>query len=119
MQVLWDSSWAWRLWCAFESAAFLHSRPPVEKTNIRIRPTILGVTLCATWFACFVGGFAFEAVFYTIPFNSSRFYLLLSISLASCGVVFWYTAHLAREYCRDIITMCQQIRHFRITMAQC
>ena len=56
MQVLWDSSWAWRLWCAFESAAFLHSRPPVEKTNIRIRPTILGVTLCATWFACFVGG---------------------------------------------------------------
>ena len=41
MLVLWDSSWAQRLWCIFELAAFLNSRPPGGRTNISIRPTML------------------------------------------------------------------------------
>ncbi|CAE7773743.1 unnamed protein product [Symbiodinium sp. CCMP2592] len=119
MLVLWDSSWARRLWCIFELSAFLHSRPRGGKTNIRIRPTMLGFTICAAWFAFLLGGFTFHAVFYRLSVHREGFYLLLSICMACCGLGFWYIAHLGREYCRDVSTMCQQIGHFRIAMAQC
>eukprot|EP00439_Symbiodinium_sp_Y106_P024145 s339_g2.t4 len=41
--VLWDPTYTRRLWCCFEIAAFLHSRPAGQKPQIRVRPTLLGV----------------------------------------------------------------------------
>eukprot|EP00439_Symbiodinium_sp_Y106_P014590 s3379_g2.t1 len=117
MMVLWDSSWARRLWCIFELAAFLHSRSPREKTHISIRPTMLGFAICASWFACVLGGFALHTVLFAL--SDGYGFHTYCIFMACCFVIFWYIAHLAREYCRDIHTMCKQIRHFSITRAEC
>ena len=47
MLVLWDETYMRRLWCVFELAAFLKSRPAGKKTKLLIRPTITG--------PCFIG----------------------------------------------------------------
>ncbi|CAE6953438.1 rpl22 [Symbiodinium sp. CCMP2592] len=40
--ILWDPSWSQRLWCVFELATFLHSRPDKQHAKLIIRPTALG-----------------------------------------------------------------------------
>ncbi|CAK9059962.1 unnamed protein product [Durusdinium trenchii] len=40
--VLWDPSYTRRLWCIFELAAFLHTRPTGKKFKLLVRPLILG-----------------------------------------------------------------------------
>ncbi|CAE7258352.1 unnamed protein product, partial [Symbiodinium sp. KB8] len=106
MLVLWDPTWARRLWCVYELAAFIRSRSPGEKPRVIIRPTLLGFTMFACWFACALGGFAFH-----FANNATG-------GLALCGLIFWYIAHLVREYCRDVTTMCQQIAHFSVATAE-
>ena len=119
MLVLWDPSWARRLWCVWELAAFIHSRPNGEKPRVSVRPTMLGFTMSASWFAFLLGGVAFHVAFHTIGVDSGRNGAsLLFISLACCGVIFWYIAHLAREYCRHVTTMGQHIGHFRVAGAE-
>ena len=113
MLVLWDPTWARRLWCVYELAAFIRSRPPGEKPCVIIRPTLLGFTMFACWFASALGGFAFHFVNYTIRVDFS-----ILLGLACCGLIFWNIAHLVREYCRDVTTMCQHIGHFRVATAE-
>ena len=113
MLVLWDPTWARCLWCVYELAAFIRSRPPGEKPCVIIRPTLLGFTMFACWFASALGGFAFHFVNYTIRVDFS-----ILLGLACCGLIFWNIAHLVREYCRDVTTMCQHIGHFRVATAE-
>ncbi|CAE7372953.1 unnamed protein product, partial [Symbiodinium necroappetens] len=116
MLVLWDPTWARRLWCVYELAAFIRSRSPGEKPRVNIRPTLLGFTLFACWFACALGGFAFDFAFTlqtTLGGNGVIFF-----GLALCGLIFWYIAHLVREYCRDVTTMCQHIARFSFATAE-
>ena len=40
--VFWDPSFTRRLWCVFELAAFLYSRPSNQTPKLTIRPTLLG-----------------------------------------------------------------------------
>ncbi|CAE7600090.1 Rai14 [Symbiodinium sp. CCMP2592] len=118
--VLWDPSWARRLWCVYELAAFIRSRTPGEKPRIIIRPTILGFIMGAAWFALALGGFAFHWA-HSIEVDSSsglNDFALLFIGIACCGLFFWYIVHIAREYCREITIMYQHIRHFRVATAE-
>ncbi|CAE6951851.1 unnamed protein product [Symbiodinium sp. CCMP2456] len=121
MLVLWDPSWARRLWCVYELAAFIRSRSPGEKPRIIIRPTMLGFVMCAIWLACALGGFAFHFTNHTIGVDDSsgRTDVILQFSaIAFCGLIFWYIAHLVREYCREVTIMCQHIGQFRVATAE-
>ena len=119
--VLWDPSWARRLWCVYELAAFIRSRSPGEKPCIIIRPTILGFMMCAAWFACSSGGFAFHFAHNTVQAQVDYSLIEVSVQLigiACCGLIFWYIVHLVREYCRDVTIMCEHIGHFRVATAE-
>lgn len=48
MLILWDLSWAHRLWCLFEFAAFLRSKQSTSQ-DLVIRPTIVGGLSIATF----------------------------------------------------------------------
>lgn len=121
MLVLWDPSWARRLWCVYELAAFICSRSPGERPCIIIRPTMLGFVMCACWLASALGGFTFHFTNHTIglDYASGRNEVMMQfISIAFCGLIFWYIAHLLREYCRDVAIMCQHIGCFRVETAE-
>ena len=114
------SSWSRRLWCVFELAAFISSRPSGEKPRIVIRPTVFGLLLLASWIALLFGGLAVRIVLNSgyVAGDFTHLHLLL-ISLSFCSVIFLYIAHLAREYCRDLTTLCQHVAHFRVEDAEC
>ena len=121
MLVLWDPSWTRRLWCVYELAAFIRSRSPGAKPCIIIRPTMLGFVMCAFWLASALGGFAFHFTNHTIglDYSSGRNDVIMQfIAIAFCGLIFWYIAHLAREYCREVTIMCQHIGQFRVATAE-
>ncbi|CAK9053733.1 unnamed protein product [Durusdinium trenchii] len=54
MLVLWDASYCSRLWCMFEVAGFLRSRPDSEKPRLIMRPTILGPCYILQTFTVFI-----------------------------------------------------------------
>ena len=119
MLVLWDPTWARRLWCVYELAAFIRSRSPGEKPRVIIRPTLLGFTMFSCWFASALGGFVFHFILHTLGQHTTVVgdgAILLGLAL--CGLIFWYIAHLVREYCRDATTMCQHIAHFSVATAE-
>ncbi|CAE7413391.1 Rai14 [Symbiodinium sp. CCMP2592] len=116
MLVLWDPSWARRLWCVFELAAFLHSRPPGETPRVLIRPTILGFTILAFWFA----GVLFACCLYITSqlFSDTSIYYVLILALVPGAGIFFVVAHLVRDFCRSVTTMCHQIGEFRFETAE-
>ncbi|CAE7443953.1 unnamed protein product, partial [Symbiodinium microadriaticum] len=116
MLVLWDPTWARRLWCVYELAAFIRSRSPGEKPRVIIRPTLLGFTMFACWSASALGGFIFH--FVVRQHTTLGGHGVVFLGLALCGLIFWYIAHLARVYCRDVTTMCQHIAHFSVATAE-
>eukprot|EP00439_Symbiodinium_sp_Y106_P080720 s458_g19.t1 len=116
MLVLWDPSWARRLWCVFELAAFIHSRPPGETPRVVIRPTILGFTILAFWFS----GVLFACCLYITSqlFPDTAIYYVLLFALLPGAMIFFIVAHLVRDFCRSVTTMCHQIGEFRFETAQ-
>ena len=71
------------------------------------------------WFASALGGFVFHFILHTLGQHTTVVgdgAILLGLAL--CGLIFWYIAHLVREYCRDVTTMCQHIAHFSVATAE-
>ncbi|CAE7533111.1 unnamed protein product, partial [Symbiodinium sp. CCMP2456] len=116
MLVLWDPSWARRLWCVFELAAFIRSRPEGSKPHVVLRPTILGFAILAFGFSAVLGTFCYYSLFHVFP--GTPVYFIMLLALLPFGVVFFLIASLARAYCRSVTTMCRQIGEFRIATAE-
>ena len=115
MLVLWDPSWARRLWCVFELAAFLYTRPSnLQKPPVSIRPTLLGHTIFSVLVALLLAGWTFHL---SMIFGYSLQMGVLA-SLGLCGVIFFAIAHLARVYCRNVTTLCDQVATFRVATAK-
>ena len=111
--VLWDETYTKRLWCVFELAAFLKSRPAGKKINLVIRPTITG--------PCFLGlTFSLNVILYTISFVGDRDLtaLLISTAAITClGLLCSISA--ARSYFRSINDLKRALSTFRLEDACC
>ena len=104
-------------------ACRLHSQQAPRREAMRHHPTDPAGIHHAFWFASALGGFALHFVnyIYTIGVHYATGHNELSvmfIGIACCGLIFWNIAHLVREYCRDVTTMCQHIGHFRVATAE-
>ncbi|CAE7234440.1 unnamed protein product [Symbiodinium microadriaticum] len=116
MLVLWDPSWALRLWCVFELAAFIRSRPEGSKPHVVLRPTILGFAILAFGCSAVLGTFCYYSLFHVLP--GIPVYFIILLALLPGAVVFFLIANLARAFCRSVTTMCRQLGEFRIATAE-
>ncbi|CAE7252068.1 unnamed protein product [Symbiodinium natans] len=117
MLVMWDPTWANRLWCVFELAAFLHSRPANEKVRLLIRPTVLGPVLLAISLGLTVATLAFSSNFAEdhVIYWPRTLGIVMIVS-SSCLLV---STHLLRLFCRSIDTLQKQLENFHIEDTHC
>ena len=112
------------MWCLFEIAAFLHSRPEGQKPHLIIRPTLLGPLLAAASLAFISATGAAYVSAYLADVTSENngpilpFWLLLGLVTV---LVHFRIAELARRYCREVENLSQELRDFRLddAMAWC
>ncbi|CAE7242784.1 unnamed protein product [Symbiodinium microadriaticum] len=113
--VLFDDSYADRLWCLFEMAAFLKAHPEAaEKPYIlHVKPILLGFIACTTCFGAFGAGvFAVFNPFYDI----FRFWGVLLVFGAAEGM---FLVHAFRKYYRSLEAIESQLQDFRLRHAEC
>jgi len=111
MLVLWDTTFASRLWCLFEMAAFLKSHEDGLE-HLRIKPTYLAPCTFVIAF-CVMLMMLFEL---TVPFvNIYVVVMKLSLLALSCITA----ARLLFLYYGAVRTLQEQLREFRIVDAKC
>ncbi|CAE7248561.1 unnamed protein product [Symbiodinium microadriaticum] len=98
MLVVWDATWASRLWCVFELAAFLHSRGPNQKVKLLIRPIILGPCLLD---------------------HAENWQSTLGVVLIVASFCLVISTHLIRVFCRSIDSLQKQLENFRVEDTRC
>mmetsp|Transcript_35080 Transcript_35080/g.78672 ORF Transcript_35080/g.78672 Transcript_35080/m.78672 type:complete len:516 (-) Transcript_35080:102-1649(-) len=109
--VLWDTTYATRLWCMFELAAFLQSHSDGSK-HLQIRPLflapcILAIGLCTTLMMMFELMVPFVSIYVVI--------LKLSLLTLSCVTA----ARLLFLYYSSVRALQTQLRVFRMQDARC
>eukprot|EP00439_Symbiodinium_sp_Y106_P024363 s3379_g2.t5 len=121
MLVLWDPSWASRLWCIFELAGFLRSRESTDTAHrsLSVRPILMGPVQL-------VGSFSLYLVLQSLPvllkvassFLTGAVMVILTVA-GTCLLGFLFLAHVARAYCRDLAALEQQLAEFKIEDTMC
>ncbi|CAE7821183.1 unnamed protein product [Symbiodinium sp. CCMP2592] len=112
MLVLWDPSYATRLWCVFEMAAFAWAHRNDLKNRVEIRPVIfapvyfgLMVTSVINW--------ALLTMFPRTPTMSITVWPALQSIICILGV------HFLRSFHRDMTILRQHLAEFQAANAQC
>ncbi|CAE6961226.1 unnamed protein product [Symbiodinium natans] len=116
MLVVWDSTWASRLWCVFELAAFIHSRRTGEKMHLLIRPIVMGPALVSMTCGLVVATVAFSSNFVEGHISWQRTLGIVMIVSALCLL---FCAHNVRVFCRNIDNLQKQLVDFRVENARC
>mmetsp|Transcript_67473 Transcript_67473/g.158301 ORF Transcript_67473/g.158301 Transcript_67473/m.158301 type:complete len:549 (-) Transcript_67473:171-1817(-) len=113
--VLFDDSYADRLWCLFEIAAFLKAHPEAaEKPDIlQVKPILLGFIICTTCIGAFGAGFF--AVF--SPFEDR--FLIWAVIIAFVTAEGLFLVHAFRKYYRSLEAIKSQMQNFRLRQAEC
>ena len=113
MLVLWDETYTKRLWCVFELAAFLKTRPAGAKRKLVIRPTIIG--------PCFLAlTFAVQVILHSVGLVGDKSLTILLSATAAItflGLLFCISA--ARSYFRSIHDLTTALRTFRLEDVRC
>ncbi|CAE6971644.1 ebh [Symbiodinium sp. CCMP2592] len=117
--VLWDPTYTRRLWCCFEIAAFLHSRPPGQKPKIRVRPTLLGVGFISMLVA--LASLLLALAF--VPAGEDKELARLEVMwplMAGCSfVAFYFSVMKLREFFRFVEMMESELQQFRLDSCSC
>ncbi|CAE7938121.1 unnamed protein product [Symbiodinium sp. KB8] len=111
MLVLWDTTFASRLWCLFEMAAFLKSHEDGLE-HLRIKPTYLAPCTFVIAF-CVMLMMLFEL---TVPFVSI-YVVVMKLSLLALSCI--TAARLLFLYYSSVRALQEQLRDFRIVDAKC
>ena len=113
--VVWDESYADRLWCMFEIAAFLRAHPEAvaEKPGmVQVKPLLLGWTACLGSVSMFAQG-----VFVLVePFDNAIFWPVVLLFAAMQAL---YLVHAFRGYFRSLEATNQRLRQFQLQKCRC
>ncbi|CAE7508979.1 ANK1, partial [Symbiodinium necroappetens] len=112
MLVLWDPSYTHRLWCVFEMAAYLHSRP-ADKVKLIIRPTILGPVFISLPVALFF----FMLVTSVIP--TAQHAIMWPLMGLAVYVGFYKSCSMLREYWRSVELLEKRVAGFTAKESLC
>lgn len=112
MLVLWDPSYATRLWCIFEMAAFAWAHKEELKHRVLVRPIVFAPV--------FAGLFLCSAFYWglglLIPKDSVVAVTVFPVISALAGVV---GIHFLRKFHRDMSILREHLKHFQVTKADC
>ncbi|CAE7529101.1 unnamed protein product [Symbiodinium sp. CCMP2592] len=112
--VLWDWSYAQRLWCIFEMAAFLHTHKGQER--VRIQPTIFGPLLLSTSLSFMLLNLGILGMYNVAGQNSFMIFVLVTIFFSS--LIFAPLASWPRQYFREVGHIRTQIVDFSIEKSE-
>ncbi|CAE7262715.1 unnamed protein product [Symbiodinium sp. KB8] len=110
MSVMWDATYATRLWCMFELAAFLHSRPAESKAEIMVCPPLLGPIRL---------GIHFGMLLLMLVYWPAVFFGGLKVLGGAAFVCLCWAGHTVRAYWRDVDMMEKQAGQFSIARSLC
>ena len=111
MLVLWDATFAGRLWCMFELAAYLKSRKD-SNVELIIRPTAMA-PICLLW----MSGLSVLALSNTaLSYEHVSSYVLLFTGLLAWSC---YQDVLLQQYFLSVQGLKEQLSGFRVAKAQC
>ncbi|CAK8987478.1 unnamed protein product [Durusdinium trenchii] len=113
--VVWDESYADRLWCMFEIAAFLKAHPEAvaEKPEmVQVRPLLLGFPVCLGSVSMLAQG-----VFVLVePFDNVIFWPVVLLFAAMQAL---YLVHAFRGYFRSLEATNQRLQQFQLQKCHC
>eukprot|EP00439_Symbiodinium_sp_Y106_P033545 s1400_g4.t1 len=112
--VLWDWSYAQRLWCIFEMAAFLHTHKGQER--VRIQPIIFGPLLLSTSLSFVLLNLGILGMYNVAGQNSFMIFVLVTIFFS--GLIFVPLASWPRQYFREVGHIRTQIVGFSIEKSE-
>jgi hypothetical protein len=112
MLVLWDTSYAQRLWCVFEMAAFAWAHRDDLKNRVEIRPLVFAPV--------FFGLFLTSAVnWILILFPPKSLILGVAVFPIIYACIAVVGVHFLRRFHRDMTTLRQQLNEFKVSNTQC
>lgn len=114
MVVLWDRSYATRLWCIFEMAAFAWANDRNVTDRIVVRPLIFGAVfpgMMATAFLamCLVG------ILHSLDFPDD----FANLANMFCAALYLPCVYLLRGFDQDMRTLVRQLKEFTVARAEC
>ena len=115
MLVLWDASFAERLWCIFEIAAFLKSKEGRRERRLVVCPTLTGPAS----FAVTGMMMATVAPLALVPQSQNFFSLKLAGMLFACSLCGLASCHVFRGFYRSVETMQAQLLSLQVTDLKC
>ncbi|CAE7907224.1 unnamed protein product [Symbiodinium necroappetens] len=118
--VLWDPTYTRRLWCCFEIAAFLHSRPIGQKASVRVRPTLLGVGFISILMALAI----VLLVLVFVPGDPDKGrtgnQAVMWPLMAGCSfVAFYFSVMQLRKFFRSVEMIQSELQDFRFDNCSC
>ena len=117
MLVLWDATYVQRLWCMFEVAAFLKSRPEDDThARLSIVPTHLG-PLCMV--ILFIIPSAFIFAWILLAYGSTGGWQLLMVVPIIILPFAIYAISEARTYMRSVRTLQEQLSTYSLLDSRC
>ncbi|CAK9018984.1 Uncharacterized protein SCF082_LOCUS14319 [Durusdinium trenchii] len=112
MLVLWDPSYAQRLWCVFEMAAFAWAHRNDLKNRVEIRPVIFA----PVYFGLMTASLINWALIFFFP-KTLTFSLTLWPAVQSFITILG--VHSLRSFHRDMTILRQHLAEFQVDKAQC
>lgn len=118
MLILWDPTWAQRMWCLFELAAFLKSKKD-QKQELTIRPVFLGPASVAIFLVCFAASIPLPLGELAGSGGPVHALFVVSLVLLSGLMVGCMAVATLRKYFRDLDVMKSQLAHISLDATQC
>lgn len=112
--VLWDPSYATRLWCVFEMAAFAWAHDRHIADRVIVRPLLFGAV-----FPCLMATSIFSQCFLIFLPLESLLATLSGSSVISAVVSMLLCTHLLRHLGRDIVRMGELLKEYMVAKANC
>lgn len=112
MLVLWDPSYAQRLWCVFEMAAFAWAHRNDLKNRVEIRPVIFA----PVYFGLMMASLINWVLICFFPKNSALTFTFWPVIQSFITVL---GAHFLRSFHRDMTILRQHLAEFQAANSQC
>lgn len=114
MVVLWDPSYATRLWCIFEMAAFAWANDRNVTDRIVVRPLVFGAVFPGLLMTALLA-MILTGLLHTLEYPAS----FATLGPVLCAASYLPCVHLLRRFDRDMQTLMDQLKEFTVARAEC